>query len=82
MWPPEGGYFCAINWEFMVRILTKDYTELDLTKGFEFQIEMENPMLDEEHIPSAFQHADLVSAVAGEQEACSATLRRCSWLRT
>ena len=38
----------------MVRILTKDYTELDLTKGFEFQIEMENPMLDEEHIPSAF----------------------------
>ena len=37
-----------------VRILTKDYTELDLTKGFEFQIEMENPMLDEEHIPSAF----------------------------
>lgn len=38
----------------MVRILTKDYTELDLTKGYEFQIEMENPMLDEEHIPSAF----------------------------
>ncbi len=38
----------------MVRILTKDYTELDLTKGFEFQIEMENPMLEEEHIPSAF----------------------------
>ena len=38
----------------MVKILTKDYTELDLTKGFEFQIEMENPMLDEEHIPSAF----------------------------
>ena len=38
----------------MVRILTKDYTELDLTNGFEFQIEMENPMLDEEHIPSAF----------------------------
>ena len=31
----------------MVRILTKDYTELDLTKGFEFQIEMENPMLDD-----------------------------------
>ncbi len=38
----------------MVRILTKDYTELDLTKGFEFQIEMENPMLEEDHIPSAF----------------------------
>ena len=38
----------------MVRILTKDYTELDLTKGYEFQIEMENPMLDEEHLPSAF----------------------------
>ena len=38
----------------MVRILTKDYTELDLMKGYEFQIEMENPMLDEEHIPSAF----------------------------
>lgn len=38
----------------MVRILTKDYTELDLTKGYEFQIEMENPMLDKEHIPSAF----------------------------
>lgn len=38
----------------MVRILTKDFTELDLTKGFEFQIEMENPMLEEDHIPSAF----------------------------
>ena len=38
----------------MVRIMTKDFTELDLTKGFEFQIEMENPMLEEDHIPSAF----------------------------
>ncbi len=25
-----------------------------MTKGFEFQIEMENPMLEEDHIPSAF----------------------------
>lgn len=54
MWPPESGYFCAIILGIMVRILTKDYTELDLTKGFEFQIEMENPMLEEDHIPSAF----------------------------
>ena len=54
MWPPVGGYFCAIILGIMVRILTKDYTELDLTKGFEFQIEMENPMLEEDHIPSAF----------------------------
>ena len=34
----------------MVRILTKDFTELDLTKGFEFQIEMENPMLEEDRL--------------------------------
>ena len=54
MWPPESGYFCAIILGIMVRILTKDYTELDLTKGFEFQIEMENPMLEEDHIPLAF----------------------------
>ena len=47
----------------MVRILTKDFTELDLTKGFEFQIEMENPMLEEDHIPSAFSTAE-----SGEQE--------------
>lgn len=38
----------------MVRILTKDYTELDLTKGFEFQLELDNPMLEDDHLPQAF----------------------------
>ena len=38
----------------MVRILTKDYTELDLTKGFEFQLELDNPILEDDHLPQAF----------------------------
>lgn len=38
----------------MVKVLTKDYTELDLTMKYEFQIEMENPLLKEDHLPSAF----------------------------
>ena len=38
----------------MVRILTPDFNELDLTPGFEFQVEMTNPMLDTGHLPEAF----------------------------
>lgn len=38
----------------MVRILTQDFNELDLTPGFEFQIEMSNPMFDTGHLPEAF----------------------------
>lgn len=38
----------------MVRILTQDFTELDLTPDFEFQVEMENPMFDTGHMPQAF----------------------------
>lgn len=38
----------------MVRILTQDFNELDLTPGYEFQIEMSNPMFDTGHLPEAF----------------------------
>ena len=38
----------------MVRILTSDFNELDLTPGYEFQIEMSNPMLDSGHLPEVF----------------------------
>lgn len=38
----------------MVRILTEDFIELDLAPGYEFQIEMSNPMFDSGHLPEAF----------------------------
>ena len=38
----------------MVRILTSDFNELDLTPGYEFQIELSNPMFDSGHLPEAF----------------------------
>ena len=38
----------------MIRILTQDFTELDLVPGTEFQLTMENPMFDEGHLPTCF----------------------------
>ncbi len=38
----------------MVRILTEDFIELDLAPGYEFQIEMSNPMFDSGHLPETF----------------------------
>ena len=38
----------------MVRFLTEDYKELDVIPSIEFELIMENPMLDSENIPTPF----------------------------